>query len=95
MAHDDELLLLPEAAAFLKRPETTLYAWRWRRQGPPSFKQGRLVCYWKSDLLQWLIEQQAAEPRYVTSSEPKPARRQARPVTKQATAKRTGRKGAA
>ena len=50
MTEDDEVMLVPEASAFLKRPIATLYGWRLRRQGPPSFRQGRLVCYWKSDL---------------------------------------------
>ncbi|MEV8246994.1 helix-turn-helix domain-containing protein [Streptomyces rochei] len=38
-------LTLPRAAEYLGISPNTLYVWRHRRQGPPSFRMGRRVMY--------------------------------------------------
>ncbi|MFG2958498.1 helix-turn-helix transcriptional regulator [Streptomyces sp. NPDC048291] len=38
-------LNLPTAAEYLSVSPNTLYVWRHRRQGPPSFRMGRRVMY--------------------------------------------------
>ncbi len=56
----DSLLQLPEAAALLHLPVTTLRYWRDRGTGPLSFKIGRRVVYRESDLIAYLDAQRAA-----------------------------------
>lgn len=53
----DEMLSLAEACAFLRVPEGTLRYWRHLGAGPRSFKVGRHVRYWRTDLILWLTEQ--------------------------------------
>jgi hypothetical protein len=53
----DEMLTLQEACAFLRVPEGTLRYWRHLGCGPRSFKVGRHVRYWRTDLVLWLAEQ--------------------------------------
>lgn len=53
----DEMLTLQEACAFLRIPEGTLRYWRHLGCGPCSFKVGRHVRYWRTDLVLWLAEQ--------------------------------------
>jgi Helix-turn-helix domain len=53
----DQMLTLQEACEFLRLPEGTLRYWRHLDSGPNSFKVGRHVRYWRSDLLLWLSEQ--------------------------------------
>ena len=53
----DEMLSLQEACGFLRLPEGTLRYWRHRGRGPRSFKVGRHVRYWRTDLILWLTEQ--------------------------------------
>lgn len=53
----DEMLTLQEACAFLRVPEGTLRYWRHLGAGPRSFKIGRHVRYWRSELVRWLTEQ--------------------------------------
>lgn len=43
-------MTLPEAAAYLRVSERTLYDWRWKKKGPPSIKVGALVRYLVADL---------------------------------------------
>ena len=57
MSGDDKLLTIQEAAAFLRTPVGTLRFWRSQGVGPASFKIGRRVHYWLSDILAWLDEQ--------------------------------------
>ncbi|MCH7582426.1 MAG: helix-turn-helix domain-containing protein, partial [Acidobacteria bacterium] len=42
--------------AYLEVPGATLYAWRYRRQGPTGFKVGRHLRYRKSDVDLWINE---------------------------------------
>jgi predicted DNA-binding transcriptional regulator AlpA len=51
---DDELLTLAEAAAIVRVPEATLRYWRHLGEGPHSFRIGRTVRYWRSEVLSWL-----------------------------------------
>jgi hypothetical protein len=53
----DQMLTLAEACAFLRVPEGTLRYWRHLGAGPRSFKLGRHVRYWRTDLILWLTEQ--------------------------------------
>lgn len=53
----DEMLSLQEAAKLLRVPEGTLRYWRYLGSGPRSFKVGRHVRYWRTDLILWLTEQ--------------------------------------
>ena len=53
----EEMLTLQEACAFLRIPEGTLRYWRHLGSGPRSFKIGRHVRYWRTDLILWLTEQ--------------------------------------
>ncbi len=53
----DEMLSLQEAATFLRVPEGTMRYWRHLGSGPRSFKVGRHVRYWRTDLILWLTEQ--------------------------------------
>jgi hypothetical protein len=52
-----EMLTLDETAALLRVPENTLRYWRVIGAGPRSFKVGRHVRYWKSDVVLWVTEQ--------------------------------------
>ncbi|GAA4726239.1 hypothetical protein GCM10023350_06210 [Nocardioides endophyticus] len=53
----DEVLTLQEACAYLRVPEGTLRYWRHLGCGPRSFKIGRHVRYWRTDLTFWLTDQ--------------------------------------
>jgi DNA-binding transcriptional MerR regulator len=57
MERGTDLLTTPEAAAIVRRPQETLRYWRWRGEGPPSFKIGRRVVYDRDDLLRWVARQ--------------------------------------
>jgi excisionase family DNA binding protein len=54
MSTNDKLLKPAEVAAFLGVPKATLYAWRYRREGPPAVRVGRHLRYRRRDLDQWL-----------------------------------------
>lgn len=50
----DRLLTAEELATYLKRPVATLYAWRYRREGPPAIRVGRELRYRESEVVAWL-----------------------------------------
>jgi predicted DNA-binding transcriptional regulator AlpA len=58
-------LNVESTAAYLGISRNTLYVWRHRRQGPPSFRMGPggRVMYRRDLLDAWLIEQQGADSR--------------------------------
>ena len=58
---NDELLTLPEVADLVRVPVATLRYWRHLGSGPRSFRIGRTVRYWRSDVFQWL-ESQSSHP---------------------------------
>lgn len=57
----DEILYLDEAAAFVRKSKGTMRYYRHLGIGPRSFRHGRNVAYWKTDLILWLAEE-AAQP---------------------------------
>jgi hypothetical protein len=54
---DDAILYLDEAAVFVRKSEGTMRYYRHLGIGPRSFRHGRRVAYWKSDLILWLTEE--------------------------------------
>ena len=54
---DDEMLSIDEAAAFVRASVATMRYWRYDGTGPFSFRVGRHVRYWRTDLILWLAEQ--------------------------------------
>ncbi len=54
---NDEMLGIEEAAAYLRVPVATMRYWRYCGDGPFSFRLGRRVRYWKTDLILWRAEQ--------------------------------------
>jgi excisionase family DNA binding protein len=58
----DELLTIAEAAAILRTPVATLRYWRHIGTGPHSFRVGRNVRYWRTEISAWL-EQQSSNPQ--------------------------------
>lgn len=59
----DRLLTVEDLADYLDVPVATIYAWRYRRQGPPGFRVGRHVRFRRSDVEQWIAEQLAESNR--------------------------------
>jgi excisionase family DNA binding protein len=55
----DPLLTIQDLAAYLDLPVATLYAWRYRGQGPSGFRVGRHIRYRQSDVDQWINDQLA------------------------------------
>lgn len=51
------LLSAQELADYLDVPLKTIYAWRYRGQGPRGFRVGRHVRFRWSDVQQWVSEQ--------------------------------------
>jgi predicted DNA-binding transcriptional regulator AlpA len=54
---DDIMLTIAEAAEMVRSPVATLRYWRHQGIGPHSFRVGRSVRYWRSDVHNWLQEQ--------------------------------------
>ena len=50
----ERLLTVEDLAEYLGVPVTTLYAWRYHRQGPPGFRVGRHVRYRWTDIEEWI-----------------------------------------
>jgi excisionase family DNA binding protein len=61
----DRLLSVEDLADYLEVPVATVYAWRYRRQGPPGFRVGRHLRFRRSDIEQWIAEQLAASSRTI------------------------------
>ena len=59
---NDELLTMNEVANLVRVPVATLRYWRHLGTGPRSFRIGRSVRYWHSEVLHWL-EQQSNDPQ--------------------------------
>jgi DNA-binding transcriptional MerR regulator len=53
----DELMSITEVADTIRVPVATLRYWRHLGSGPQSFRIGRSVRYWRTDVLQWLEKQ--------------------------------------
>jgi hypothetical protein len=54
---DDELLTLQEVALLVRVPVATLRYWRHLGTGPHSFRIGRGVRYWRTEVFAWLHDQ--------------------------------------
>ena len=54
---EDELMSIKEVAALVRVPEATLRYWRHLGTGPHSFRIGRSVRYWRTDVIGWLEDQ--------------------------------------
>ena len=54
---DDELMTIKEVATLVRVPEATLRYWRHLGTGPRSFRVGRGVRYWRSEVSAWLHAQ--------------------------------------
>ncbi|RCG24099.1 DNA-binding protein [Streptomyces diacarni] len=63
-------LTLSKAAQYLGISANTLYVWRHRRQGPPSFRMGGRVMYRISALEEWVAAQESADSRSNPSRSP-------------------------
>ncbi len=59
----DRLLTVEDLADYLDVPVATVYAWRYRRQGPPGFRVGRHLRFRWSDVERW-IEDRIAQTRH-------------------------------
>jgi excisionase family DNA binding protein len=57
MEHLDRLLTVQELANYLGVPVATIYAWRYRHEGPPGFRVGRYLRFRRSDIEEWLNNQ--------------------------------------
>ncbi len=57
---EERLWSAEETAAYLGIPVATLYQWRHRRIGPPSYRVGRWLRYDPADIRYWLDTQKAA-----------------------------------
>jgi predicted DNA-binding transcriptional regulator AlpA len=54
---DDELLTMQEVADVVRVPVATLRYWRHLGTGPRSFRIGRGVRYWRTEVFAWLDDQ--------------------------------------
>ncbi|HEX7210645.1 MAG TPA: helix-turn-helix domain-containing protein [Propionibacteriaceae bacterium] len=59
---NDELLTMQEVANVVRVSVATLRYWRHVGSGPRSFRVGRSVRYWRTEVLRWL-EQQSNDPQ--------------------------------
>lgn len=53
----DRLLSAQELADYLRVPVATLYAWRYRGEGPPGFRIGKHLRYRWRDVKGWIERQ--------------------------------------
>ena len=67
---DDDLLTMAEVAAIVRAPVATLRYWRHLGTGPRSFRVGRGVRYWRTDVHSWLAQQQRSDHATVDGSTP-------------------------
>jgi excisionase family DNA binding protein len=55
-----DLMSVPEVAAYLGVPTSTIHFWRGRKQGPPAVKVGRRLMFRANDVAAWLDNRAAA-----------------------------------
>ena len=53
----DRLLTVEDLADYLGVPVATIYAWRYRHQGPPGLRVGRHLRYRWADVQRWIHQQ--------------------------------------
>jgi excisionase family DNA binding protein len=61
MTPRDRLLTVQDLATYLGVPTTTLYQWRYRREGPRGFRVGRHIRYQWTDVAEWIENQKKAD----------------------------------
>ena len=59
----EPLLTLDDLAEYLQIPKRTIYAWRYRREGPTAIRVGGHLRYRQSDVVDWLDEQRQRDTR--------------------------------
>jgi excisionase family DNA binding protein len=57
----DTLMSPQDLAAYLGVPVSTVYAWRYKQEGPPGARLGKHVRYRRADVDQWIAERSASE----------------------------------
>ena len=57
----NRLLTVQDLADYLDVPVATIYAWRYRRQGPPGFRVGRHLRFRWSDVERWISDRLTAD----------------------------------
>jgi predicted DNA-binding transcriptional regulator AlpA len=62
---EDELLTIQEVADVVRVPVATLRYWRHLGTGPRSFRVGRSVRYWRTEVIAWLDDQADNDRRSV------------------------------
>ena len=62
MEHIDRLLTVQDLADCLGVPVATIYAWRYRRRGPPGFRVGRHLRFRWSDVERWISDRIGVDP---------------------------------
>ena len=60
MQHLEPLISAQELAEYLNVPGKTLYAWRYRRQGPPGLRVGKHLRYRRIDINEWIEQRTEA-----------------------------------
>jgi excisionase family DNA binding protein len=60
MQHLEPLISAQELAEYLDVPVKTLYAWRYRRQGPPGLRVGKHLRYRRNDINEWIEQRTEA-----------------------------------
>ncbi len=65
MHRPDQLLTVEDLATYVDVPVATIYAWRYRRQGPPGFRVGRHLRFRRDDVERWIAEKLAESNRAV------------------------------
>lgn len=53
----DRLLTVDDLSEYFGVPVATIYAWRYRRQGPPGFRVGRHLRFRQADVEDWIADQ--------------------------------------
>jgi excisionase family DNA binding protein len=57
MEHDNRLVTVEELADYLGVPVATIYAWRYRREGPLGFRVGKHLRFRWRDVEEWIDHQ--------------------------------------
>ncbi|MFQ5968684.1 MAG: helix-turn-helix transcriptional regulator [Acidimicrobiia bacterium] len=70
----EPLFSAKDLAEFLHVPIATIYAWRYRGEGPPGFRVGRHLRYRWSDVADWVSSQLERSGRRPDAAAPARAR---------------------
>ena len=57
MQRIEPLISAQDLAEYLAAPAATIYAWRYRRQGPPGLRVGKHLRYRSIDVDEWIENQ--------------------------------------